>query len=51
MPKVSMEDMIVDKILSGIVKAQNNYAEWSGGDWLSDVPEYMLNIHIAQKIR
>ena len=50
MPKDPTERMIIDKILDAIVKAQKDYVEWSGGYWLWNAPEYMLNIYIAQKI-
>lgn len=49
MPAQIPQDTIMDKILDGIVQAQKDYVEWSGG-WLWRAPEYMLNIYIAQKI-
>jgi hypothetical protein len=40
----------MNTILDGIVSAQKDYAKWSGGEWLWNAPEYMLNIYMAQKI-
>ena len=50
MPAQIPIDTIMNKILDGIVQAQKDYVEWSGGDWLWNAPEYMLNVYIAQKI-
>ena len=36
--------------LSGIVKAQKSYADWSGGEWLNRAPEYFATVFVAQAI-
>jgi hypothetical protein len=49
MSAVAMSE-IVKGALNGVVKAQKNYAEWSGGEWLWQAPEYMTTIFVAQEI-
>ena len=43
-------DEVIEKTLSGIVKAQQDYEAWSGGLWLWEGPEYMLTTYIAKEI-
>ena len=47
--QVSMSK-IVSGALAGVVKAQKNYAKWSGGDWLWNASEYMTTVFVAQEI-
>jgi|SRR3989338_197055 len=41
---------IVKGALDGVVKAQKAYADWSGGDWLWNAPEYFSTVFVAQEI-
>jgi hypothetical protein len=41
---------IVSGALAGVVKAQKNYVQWSGGDWLWNASEYMTTVFVAQEI-
>ncbi len=50
MPAQIAIDLIVKKILQGIIQAQKDYSEWTDGDWLWTAPEYLLTTCIAQKI-
>ena len=51
MPKGPISrDEVIEKTLSGIVKAQQDYEAWSGGRWLWKAPEYMLTTYIAREI-
>lgn len=51
MPKGPISrDEVIEKTLSGIVKAQQDYEAWSGGLWLWEAPEYMLTTYIAREI-
>ena len=43
-------DIIIDKTLCGISKAQKDYESWSDGSWLWVAPEYMTTTYIAKKI-
>ena len=36
--------------VSGIVKAQRTYEDWSGGEWLWSAPEYISTVFVAQGI-
>lgn len=36
--------------LNGIVKAQREYENWSGGEWLWCAPEYIATVFVAQEI-
>lgn len=36
--------------LKGIIKAQKEYEEWSGGEWLWCAPEYFSTVFVAQEI-
>jgi hypothetical protein len=49
MGKISITK-IHDAIIKGIENAQKKYNEWSGDDWLSWAPEYVLTCHIAEQI-
>ena len=50
MPKKISRELIADRILYGIKKAQKDYKEWSDGDWLYYAPEYLLTTYIARSI-
>ena len=41
---------IVKGALTGVVKAQKAYVDWSGGDWLWNAPEYFSTVFVAQEI-
>jgi len=47
--QVSMSE-VVSGALNGVVKAQKAYADWSGGEWLWNAPEYMATVFVAQEI-
>lgn len=49
MAAVSMEN-ICWAVISGIEKAQIDYEEMSGGEWLWTAAEYMLTTYIAKEI-
>lgn len=49
MSAVAMSE-IVQGALNGVVKAQKSYAEWSGGEWLWQAPEYVTTVFVAQEI-
>lgn len=36
--------------LKGVIKAQKEYKEWSGGEWLWCAPEYFSTVFVAQEI-
>ena len=42
-------ELIVDAVLKGISKAQEDFFEWTK-TWVSLAPEYMLNIYIGQAL-
>lgn len=42
-------ELIVDAVLKGISKAQEDFFEWTK-TWVSWAPEYMLNIYIGQAL-
>jgi len=46
---VSIEK-IVDSCIKGIENSFYLYEEWSGGNWLSLAPEYLLTVNIAKEI-
>ena len=41
---------IINKALSGVVKAQEQYEYCSGGCWLWEAPEYLVTTYIAEQI-
>lgn len=41
---------IVDAALKGIIEAQNQYEDWSGGCWLWEAPEYFVTTSIARQM-
>ncbi|MCP4349091.1 MAG: hypothetical protein GY795_26725 [Desulfobacterales bacterium] len=47
--KISIQN-IIDSALRGIAKAQKNYEEWTGGEWLWTAPEYLLTTSVASEI-
>ena len=49
MGKISI-GKITDAIIDGIETAHEQYEEWSGGDWLTLAPEYLITSYIAEKI-
>lgn len=50
MPAQISISAIVKGALSGVVKAQRAYEEWSGGSWLLKAPEYFSTVFVAQEI-
>jgi len=50
MPAQIPIESIIKRTLDGISKAQKDYEDWSGGDWVWNAPEYMLTTYIAQKL-
>jgi hypothetical protein len=50
MPKHISEPSTIKAILNGFSEAQENYANWSGGRWLWQAPEYFISSTIAKKI-
>ena len=43
-------DQIAQAVIQGIENAHKEYNNWSGGEWLSEAPEYMATVKIAQKL-
>ena len=41
---------VVKKTLDGIVQAQDDYENWTGGSWLWEAPEYLVTTYIDRKI-
>ena len=41
---------IIDAALAGIKQSQEQYEEWSHGDWLWNAPEYLITVNVANKI-
>ena len=44
-------DDVIGKTLRGIGRAHRDYADWTGGEWLWNAPEYMTTVYVAREIR
>ncbi len=42
--------IITKSILEGIKKAENDYRDWSDGDWLWRAPEYLLTVYVSKQL-
>jgi len=50
MPRQISQTVCAQAVIDGISEAQNNYALWSGGEWLWAAAEYMLTVHVAKAL-
>jgi hypothetical protein len=50
MPANVSMDEITQAALQGIIKAQHEYADWSGGEWLWHAPEYVSTVFVAKEV-
>lgn len=51
MPRGISNEEVADKIIRGIVKAQNKYKKWSSNElWLGYAPEYLMTCCIAESL-
>ncbi|WP_148208419.1 hypothetical protein [Solidesulfovibrio magneticus] len=44
------KESCAEAVIKGIKKAQRNYEQWSGGDWVWTAAEYMLTVYVAKEI-
>ena len=44
------ESELLNTVLNGIVRTQEEYESWADGYWLSDAPEYLMTTNIAREI-